>query len=80
LCFSRFGHLTKHGDLSICALRTFDTELTDNILVIYIGDGPVIEQGTHKLPLAGGGEYAKIYEIQPETFSDASKKLVTTSE
>ncbi|CAE6536357.1 unnamed protein product [Rhizoctonia solani] len=39
-------------------------------LIVYIGDGSVIEQGTHKSLLAQGGEYAKMYNIQSEAFLD----------
>ncbi|KAJ1305362.1 hypothetical protein OPQ81_000377 [Rhizoctonia solani] len=38
-------------------------------LIIYISEGSVIEQGTHKSLLAQGGEYAKMYNIQSEAFA-----------
>ncbi|KEP48862.1 ATP-binding ABC transporter [Rhizoctonia solani 123E] len=41
-------------------------------LIIYVGDGLVIEQGTHKSLLAEGGEYAKRYNIQSEAFAEAT--------
>ncbi|CAE6524067.1 unnamed protein product [Rhizoctonia solani] len=39
-------------------------------LIIYISEGSVIEQGTHKSLLAQGGEYAKMYNIQSEAFTN----------
>ncbi|CEL55404.1 ABC transporter B family member 25, mitochondrial OS=Arabidopsis thaliana GN=ABCB25 PE=1 SV=1 [Rhizoctonia solani AG-1 IB] len=37
-------------------------------LIIYVKDGAVVEQGTHKTLLALGGEYAKMYNIQSQAF------------
>ncbi|KEP52346.1 putative phosphate ABC transporter, ATP-binding protein [Rhizoctonia solani 123E] len=42
-------------------------------LIIYISEGSVIEQGTHKSLLAQGGEYAKMYNIQSEAFTARSR-------
>ncbi|KAH7341781.1 P-loop containing nucleoside triphosphate hydrolase protein [Rhizoctonia solani] len=39
-------------------------------LIIYVKDGVVVEQGTHKSLLTQEGEYAKMYNIQSQAFSD----------
>ncbi|KAH7338087.1 P-loop containing nucleoside triphosphate hydrolase protein [Rhizoctonia solani] len=44
-------------------------------LIIYISEGSVIEQGTHKSLLAQEGEYAKMYNIQSEAFTNVSSFL-----
>ncbi|KAG8699794.1 hypothetical protein FRC08_005098 [Ceratobasidium sp. 394] len=39
-------------------------------LILYVKDGSIIEKGTHKQLLAQDGEYAKMYAIQSQAFSD----------
>ncbi|KAF8604173.1 P-loop containing nucleoside triphosphate hydrolase protein [Ceratobasidium sp. AG-I] len=39
-------------------------------LILYVKDGSVIEQGTHKELLEQDGEYAKMYKFQSQAFSE----------
>ncbi|KAF8609562.1 P-loop containing nucleoside triphosphate hydrolase protein [Ceratobasidium sp. AG-I] len=39
-------------------------------LILYIQEGSVAEQGTHKELLALGGQYSKMYNIQAQAFSE----------
>ncbi|KAF8606626.1 P-loop containing nucleoside triphosphate hydrolase protein [Ceratobasidium sp. AG-I] len=39
-------------------------------LILYVKDGSIIEQGTHKGLLEQDGEYAKMYRFQSQAFSD----------
>jgi ABC-type transport system involved in cytochrome bd biosynthesis fused ATPase/permease subunit len=37
-------------------------------------EGSIVEQGTHKELLEQAGEYAKMYNIQAQAFSDVSNR------
>ncbi|KAG9095870.1 hypothetical protein FRC07_011021 [Ceratobasidium sp. 392] len=41
-------------------------------LILYIKEGSIIEQGTHNELLEKAGEYAKMYNIQAQAFSEES--------
>ncbi|KAG9105004.1 hypothetical protein FRC06_002925 [Ceratobasidium sp. 370] len=38
-------------------------------LILYVQDGAILEQGTHKELIALDGEYAKMYNVQSQAFS-----------
>ena len=44
--------------------------IIDSSNIIVLGDGKVIEQGTHQELIRSGGEYKRLWEIQVNNRSD----------
>lgn len=69
----RFGHLTKHADLILCAESLFDN-LRENvdryIFLRCMKEGELVESGTHRELIAKEGEYHKLYNIQASAFRE----------
>ncbi|CCO29670.1 UPF0644 protein [Rhizoctonia solani AG-1 IB] len=66
--FERLRNL--RGDKTIIFVTHRFGHLTKHAdLILYVKEGSVIEQGTHKSLLAQGGEYAKMYELQSRAFA-----------
>ena len=60
--FVRFNELMA-GRMAVVISHRFSTvRMADRIVVL--GDGKVIEQGTHEALVAGGGLYAELFEMQ----------------
>jgi ATP-binding cassette subfamily B protein len=60
--FQRFSELTK-GKMAILISHRFSTvRMADRIMVL--GDGRIVEEGTHAQLLARGGRYAELFELQ----------------
>jgi ATP-binding cassette subfamily B protein len=60
--FRRFSELTA-GRMAVLISHRFSTvRMADRILVL--GDGQVIEHGTHEELLAAGGKYAELFRLQ----------------
>jgi len=60
--FLRFADLTRDKMAVLISHRFSTVRMADRILVL--GDGELIEQGTHQQLVALGGRYAELFELQ----------------
>lgn len=60
--YEEFGQISRDKTTIFISHRLGSTKLADEILVI--GDGRVLERGTHRQLMELGGVYAKMYESQ----------------
>lgn len=64
--FEQLYHLSKGKSSITISHRLSNTTLADKILVI--GDGHIIEQGSHFELLKQGGEYARLFQLQASKY------------
>ena len=64
--FEKLYHLSEGKGAVTISHRLSNTTLADKILVL--GDGHVIESGTHRELLELNGEYARLFHIQASRY------------
>ncbi|HEX9939196.1 MAG TPA: ABC transporter ATP-binding protein [Longimicrobium sp.] len=67
--FDRFLELTRDVTTILVSHRLSSVRRADRIVVI--GDGRVVEDGTHDELMAAGGRYAEMFSLQAERFAAA---------
>jgi len=60
--FQRFPNLTRDRTAVLISHRFSAVRMADRSLVL--ADGTISEQGTHHPPLAAGGTYAELFQLQ----------------
>lgn len=71
--YSEFEKISKGSATIFISHRLGSTKLADTILVV--GDGKIIEQGSHNELIALGGVYAQMYSSQSEWYKTKNKYL-----
>ncbi|HEX8393192.1 MAG TPA: ABC transporter ATP-binding protein, partial [Longimicrobium sp.] len=72
--FERFIELTRGVTTVLVSHRLSSVRRADRIVVI--GEGGVVEDGTHDALMAAGGRYAEMYSLQAERFAAAAAEEV----
>lgn len=68
--FERFLELTRDVTTILVSHRLSSVRRADRIVVL--GDGGVVEDGTHDALMATGGAYARMYALQADRFATAA--------
>ncbi len=70
--YQKYNELTKKKSSIYISHRLASTRFCDRI--IMLGNGKIIEEGTHDELLKRGGEYAGLFEIQSRYYKDDNKQ------
>lgn len=66
--YMKYSDMTKGRTSVFISHRLASTRFCDRIL--FMGNGTVLEEGTHDQLLAKGGEYAKLFEVQSRYYRE----------
>jgi ATP-binding cassette subfamily B protein len=72
--FERLLELTTDVTTILVSHRLSSVRRADRIVVI--GEGGVVEDGTHDALMAAGGRYAEMYSLQADRFATAAAEEV----
>ena len=72
--YKEYSRLTKNKTSIFISHRLASTRFCDKIL--FLENGKIIEEGSHKELLERNGHYAKIYEIQSHYYKENGKQSV----
>lgn len=69
--YMKYSEMTKGKTSLFISHRLASTRFCDRI--IFVGDGRIIEEGTHESLLAKNGEYAKLFEVQSRYYQEGKE-------
>lgn len=69
--YQKYHTMTAGKTALFISHRLASTRFCDRIL--FVGEGTILEEGTHEGLLALGGEYAKLFEIQSRYYQEGRK-------
>lgn len=70
--YERYNELTKGRSSVYISHRLASTRFCDR--VILLGEGGILEEGTHEELMALGGRYAELFEIQSKYYSEGGNE------
>lgn len=69
--YQKYGEMTRGKTALFVSHRLASTRFCDRI--IFVGDGGILEEGTHDSLLARGGEYAKLFAVQSRYYQEGKE-------
>jgi len=66
--YMKYNDMTAGKTSVFISHRLASTRFCDRI--IFVGDGNILEEGTHESLLSRGGEYAKLFEVQSRYYQE----------